>query len=470
MSTLSKSLLWDVTDQCNLRCTHCYNADKYFHRKDRPGGIKRLDTTEALYVVEKIAQAGFQHIHLLGGEPLCREDLFEIIEHARNHELRVTINTNGTGLTREKNTRLVDLGVSQVTISLDGVDPETNDKIRGKGVFELVTSNIRTLANQVSASYSDLMVSIAFVMIRSNIASIVELPALAHRLGAGLVDLMWLYECGNAQTNVLKLQPGFDLPQQMLEKAIQDEWQRYPQIKLQLDTRPRLAAYLSRKFGVRIIVNPFIHRCVAGDHTWLLEADGHIHPCGSLSTPFADKVHESGKVPKAWINVRDIGDFNELSSTEYWRRFLEFREAPETYAGIRTCKNCEHNHYCKPCPILHFNKDEVEECLWVEKKEKELLKLAANAVPTIKDRLSVSIADGNVNVWDSQFQRSRNLNHTAEEVLRMVNGRLSCGDIACALAEKYRNDAVPQHVQRDVINFQLDLRTRGILDFGIRFH
>ncbi len=302
MANLLHSLLWDVTDSCNLRCMHCYNADKYFHRLGRPTGSCVLNTKEALSVVDRIADIGFDHIHLLGGEPLCRPDVLEIIARARARELRVTINTNGTLLNSELNAKLIDQGVAQIVISLDGCCEATNDRIRGAGTFRKVTANILELTEQVHEAHSALVVLIAFTMMKSNLASIVTIPALAAKLGVQMVDMIWLYECGNACLHLEELQPGFDSPQEYLDQAVSKTWSHYPQVGLQLDTRPRFAAYLSRKYGIRIVVNPAIHRCRAGEFSWLLEADGYIHPCGVLSTPFAQAARSSGALPLSWIN------------------------------------------------------------------------------------------------------------------------------------------------------------------------
>ena len=31
--SMTKSLHWDITKNCNLRCKHCYNAEKYFNEQ-----------------------------------------------------------------------------------------------------------------------------------------------------------------------------------------------------------------------------------------------------------------------------------------------------------------------------------------------------------------------------------------------------------------------------------------------------
>jgi len=73
-----RTILWDITSKCNLRCRHCYNADKYFSNKEYPV----LNTPQISAVLKKLSLSGFNHIHLLGGEPLVRQDIWDIIREA----------------------------------------------------------------------------------------------------------------------------------------------------------------------------------------------------------------------------------------------------------------------------------------------------------------------------------------------------------------------------------------------------
>jgi len=71
-----KSLLWDITRQCNLNCIHCYNSGNVADIESldvKANHIKILDTVIGLKV---------NHIHLLGGEPLLADGLYDLIEYA----------------------------------------------------------------------------------------------------------------------------------------------------------------------------------------------------------------------------------------------------------------------------------------------------------------------------------------------------------------------------------------------------
>jgi len=83
---------WNTTKACNLKCEHCY----------RDAGGKdhnELNTAEGKELLSEIAKAGFKIVILSGGEPLLRNDIFELISHAASVGLRPVLGTNGVLLT-----------------------------------------------------------------------------------------------------------------------------------------------------------------------------------------------------------------------------------------------------------------------------------------------------------------------------------------------------------------------------------
>ena len=115
----------DVTDNCNLRCKHCY----HFH------GKSDFRTQELpIHVWEKrfreLYKSGIRHILVVGGEPALRNDVLMFADQVFPF---VYVITNGTiKIPEEFNHRLF--------VSIDG-SQETNDSIRGKDVFSRVMRN-----------------------------------------------------------------------------------------------------------------------------------------------------------------------------------------------------------------------------------------------------------------------------------------------------------------------------------------
>lgn len=109
-----------LTDRCNSKCRYC--GIKY--------GGKELTTKEIFYIIDKVAKDCI-HIDLLGGEPLLRKDIDEIIDYASKKDILLQVTTNGSLVENHLDAlRKVDM----LVVSLDG-DERTNDKIRGKGGY-----------------------------------------------------------------------------------------------------------------------------------------------------------------------------------------------------------------------------------------------------------------------------------------------------------------------------------------------
>lgn len=80
-----------------------------------------------------------------GGEPLLRQDLFELNGFARKNGLRTVISTNGTLITKETACKIKADNFDYIGISLDGIG-KNNDRFRGRtGAFGLALSGIRNL-------------------------------------------------------------------------------------------------------------------------------------------------------------------------------------------------------------------------------------------------------------------------------------------------------------------------------------
>ena len=129
-------VVWNVTQQCNLKCVHCYAHAK------ATGGRDELSTRQGKELIDDLAQFGVPVLLFSGGEPLVREDLPELAAYAVQNGMRAVISTNGTLITPETARVLKDIGLSYVGISLDGMK-DINDRFRGvDGAFDAALEGI----------------------------------------------------------------------------------------------------------------------------------------------------------------------------------------------------------------------------------------------------------------------------------------------------------------------------------------
>lgn len=135
-------VIWNLIRRCNLTCKHCYSisADKDFPNE--------LNTDEVLAVMADLKAFGVSVLILSGGEPLLRQDIFEISQAAKNMGFYVGLSTNGTLIDQTNIKQIAAMNYDYVGISLDGIK-ETHDYFRRKkGAFDASLNAVRLCHDQ----------------------------------------------------------------------------------------------------------------------------------------------------------------------------------------------------------------------------------------------------------------------------------------------------------------------------------
>jgi radical SAM protein with 4Fe4S-binding SPASM domain len=189
-------VFWNLTDRCNLRCTHCYNTSG----PDR-GPEEELTTPEALGVIDDLAGMGVPLILFTGGEPLMREDIWDLARHARGRGLKMALSTNGTLITPEIARRIRDCGIEYAGISLDGARAKTHDRFRNSsGAFA------KTIAAFAACKEAGLRCGVRVTLTKENCGELEALVDLALLLGASRFCLYWLVPAGRGSESYARLQ------------------------------------------------------------------------------------------------------------------------------------------------------------------------------------------------------------------------------------------------------------------------
>jgi radical SAM protein with 4Fe4S-binding SPASM domain len=189
-------VFWNLTDRCNLSCTHCYN-------KSGPECTTKgeLTTTEALGVIDDLADMGVPLILFTGGEPLMRADIWDLAHHAKSRGLKMALSTNGTLITPEIARRIKDSGIEYAGISLDGAIAETHDRFRNSpGAFE------NTIKAFTACKEAGLRCGVRVTLTRENCGELEALVDLALSLGASRFCLYWLVPTGRGSDSYSRLQ------------------------------------------------------------------------------------------------------------------------------------------------------------------------------------------------------------------------------------------------------------------------
>ncbi len=130
-------VVWNCTRQCNLSCIHCYAS------ANNQKSPEEMDTAAGKAFIRDLADFNVPVVLFSGGEPLLRQDLFELTSLAREQGIRVALSTNGTMITEEVANRIRGLDFAEVGISLDGIG-SNNDRFRGRrGAYQAALKGIR---------------------------------------------------------------------------------------------------------------------------------------------------------------------------------------------------------------------------------------------------------------------------------------------------------------------------------------
>jgi AdoMet-dependent heme synthase len=119
-------VIWEVTRACALHCLHCRAEAQHLRHP------KELSTEEGKRLLDEIQSMDSPLFVFTGGDPLMREDLFELASYAKSIGLRVSMTPSATPrVTEEAMRKAVDIGLDRWAFSLDGSTAEIHDRFRG---------------------------------------------------------------------------------------------------------------------------------------------------------------------------------------------------------------------------------------------------------------------------------------------------------------------------------------------------
>ena len=164
-----RNIFFHILTACNLSCRHCY-INKEQH------GTQQLSKEQIEQWMALFADpAKKSNMIFLGGEPTLHPDLPFAIKKAKELGYFVTVDSNGY-LFHDLLTKTTPELLDFLSFSLDGPDAETNDPIRGEGVFDICVANID---RAVSAGFN---VSVIYTVSKKNLSALSRMIPLLVKL------------------------------------------------------------------------------------------------------------------------------------------------------------------------------------------------------------------------------------------------------------------------------------------------
>ncbi len=196
--TKPRWLLAELSYACPLQCPYCSNPVDYARYPDE------LSTEDWKRVLTQARAMGAVQLGFSGGEPLTRQDLTELVQHARGLGYYSNLITSGYGLTEEKIIQLKEAGLDHIQVSIQASTQELNDHLAGTQSYQ----HKQEVARLVKKHGYPMVLCV--VIHRENIHQMQQILEMATELGADYLELANTQYYGWAHANRDLLLPTRD--------------------------------------------------------------------------------------------------------------------------------------------------------------------------------------------------------------------------------------------------------------------
>lgn len=316
-------LFWEATIKCNLACAHCRRLES------DEAVVTDLSTPQAKELIVQLSQLGQAQpvmpvLVFSGGEPLCRDDIFELVDYAKSFGIVPALATNGTMINAVTARKIADSGIVRVAVSLDGATAEVHNKLRQlDDSFEKTIEGIRQLHKK------KVPFQINITLTKHNAGQLEDVYALADSLGAVALHIFMLVPvgCGRTLAETDMLSPE-EYEQKLLEICRLDH---AGQLQVKVTCGPHYervirqqGLYQARsKAGQGDSSVPGRNRnrnsssskgCLAGLGVLFVGHQGDVFPCGYLPVKCGNVLKEP--LSQIWYNNKDLARMRDSSGLE----------------------------------------------------------------------------------------------------------------------------------------------------------
>ncbi len=319
---------WETTRNCNLACVHCRaSATTGPHSGE-------LDTSEAFKLLDQIAEVAKPIIILTGGEPLLRDDIFEIAAYGTAKGLRMVMAPNGTLVTEPIARRLIESGIKRISISLDGATPQSHDDFRKvDGAFEGAV-NAMKIAKNVGLDFQ-----VNTTITKTNLDQIPKIQQLAVKMGAVAHHIFLLVPTGRGKYIV-----DTEISAAEYEETLNwfyDQRGKHP-MQLKATCAPhyyRILRQRAKEEGTSVSqkthgLDAVTRGCLGGTGFCFVSHRGVVQPCGFLHL--------------------NCGDVRQTSFADIWNSSKVFLSLRNFNNLKGKCGQCEFRKVCGGCRARSF--------------------------------------------------------------------------------------------------------------------
>lgn len=176
---------FELLARCNLRCVHCF-------MEGAPERDEILEPEEVARLLEELREAGGRYVTLAGGEPLIYPAFDDTVRKTAELGFHGTVVSNGM-LVKPRHLELLRDCDFNLAVSLDGITPEVNESIRGKGTAKALATLDRALE-----VLGPERVILSFTPVKANMRDLPRLFEFVEEKGIRRLNLSLYEEVGRA--------------------------------------------------------------------------------------------------------------------------------------------------------------------------------------------------------------------------------------------------------------------------------
>lgn len=344
-------VFWETTRSCNLRCPHCRA------QAETTRSPQELTRDEAKRFMREISEFAKPILVFSGGEPLVREDLYELITYAFELGLRPAVATNATLITKEVAQRLKKAKVGVIAVSIYGSKSSGHDEFCGQpGAFKATLCGIENIKK------AEIRLQINTTLTKRNLPELEAMADFAHIQGASAYHVFFLVPTGRGKE--LK---GDSISAQEYEEAFNRLYEL--QMSSSLHIKATCAPHYYRIFRQKLaqqhhkgLVREDSHSrmtkgCLAGQGVCFVSYKGEVFGCGYLEVL--------------------AGDLRKQDFRKIWFESELFKSLRDDSQLLGKCAICEFKNVCGGCRARAYAAtanylEEEPECVYQPLTEKSL--------------------------------------------------------------------------------------------------
>jgi anaerobic magnesium-protoporphyrin IX monomethyl ester cyclase len=320
----------ETSRRCNLKCVQCAthseareNSQIYFNPTDR--GVMTIETFQRIVPILKSVKRLNLDNH---GEPLMNPGLEDIIATARkaSRELSISLTSNFTMMTKDRARSILQAGVNEIQVSVNGVKKSTYEKIMKGSRYEEFVGHLEDFNSVRRLGGHELSIFSACVTVmRSNLEELAMLPGFLSQFGV----------------NVLRVNTLLPFNSRMGEESIYDceEWRN------RFETILPAARREAERCGIRVSsvsLDADPRHCRWPATGFSVSYDGTVSLCWMLDIPNGYRYYRGQKGVR--VPFVSLGNVHQRPIREMWKA-AEWEQIREE------CRQGRLPAYCEGCPV-----------------------------------------------------------------------------------------------------------------------